>query len=192
MEAVERTSSRSPAGRNLALHYIFFSYSRRTPFIFCYSATVLCLRSKNRLAFTLLELLVVLGILGILAAIVLVAINPRRQLAKSQVAEAIAESRELRRAIESDIVERGTSGLTVTYIIPVGANAAREVCKFGQTGSGCLSLDALVTSNHITSIPSHSVVPAANPGTGYRVFMNGAFVGTSYASPVTQIFATAN
>jgi prepilin-type N-terminal cleavage/methylation domain-containing protein len=148
------------------------------------------LLSRKTAGFTMIELLVVIGILGILAAMIIAAINPRRQLANAKVAEATRETREIKKAIESYIIQRGTSGLALPFTIPSGSGSAIELCKYGQTGT-CLSVDQLVTDLVLTDIPSHSAVATTSPGTGYKVYMNGAFIMTAYTSTVQVVLAMA-
>ena len=93
--------------------------------------------------FTLIELLIVIAILGVLAVVVLVAINPVQQLARTRDAGRISTISQLGRAIQSYYTSHNGSYPTVLQWTTGGA-----------TGN------ILVTSGEVTQIPG---LPTQNP-----------------------------
>ncbi len=59
------------------------------------------LRLKNRLGFTLIEVLVVVGILGILITLVIVAVNPARQLQQTRNTQRASDLKGVQTALEA-------------------------------------------------------------------------------------------
>jgi len=129
----------------------------------------------NRKGFTLLELMLVIGILGILSAIVLVAINPTKQLNDARNVSRGAAIREIENAISQYIID----GNTLSGIPTIKANA-KEICQTTLTGVDCTNppvsgMDlSILSPDYLTSIPldpnqSGSLI------TGYRIYKSGSF-----------------
>lgn len=124
--------------------------------------------NNTRKAFTLLEMMLVLGILGILAVIVMVAINPTKQLDEARGANRHASIREVENAVIQYVIDGNTlSG------IPAGKSNAQAICRTGSSGS-CYSLDVL-SPTYVVSLP---VDPnETDPDiTGYRIYTVGSFI----------------
>jgi prepilin-type N-terminal cleavage/methylation domain-containing protein len=119
--------------------------------------------------FTLLEILLVIAAIGILAAIVIVAINPNRQLAQVRDTSRKSDAVTLQKALEQYLIDTGTypSGVTNEYteVCNSGSNSIGE----GSVNSGCVDLRPLVPS-YIASIPTD---PSGGAGeTGFYVHMH--------------------
>lgn len=128
-----------------------------------------------RPAFTLLELMLVLGIMGILVAIVLVAINPTKQLRDARGGSRDVSIREIQNALSQYIID----GHAVTGA-PASMATAKDICQTAVTGTSCTNapvsgfdLSAL-SPTYLVSIP---VDPSETGSliTGYRIYRNGSF-----------------
>lgn len=117
--------------------------------------------------FTLLEVLLVVAILAILAGIVIIAINPGKQLGDSRNSQRQADVNTILNAVyQYSLDNNGTvpSGITTT---------ATEICATGAASCTGLVDLSTVTSNekYITSIPKdpQCSTTCATNGTGYRI-----------------------
>ena len=123
-----------------------------------------------------MELLIVLGILGILAAIVMVAINPTKQLSDARGVNRNVSVREIENAISQYIID----GNTFTGI-PTIKTSALDICQDTVTGTDCTDapvsgydLSAL-TPDYLTSLPIDPNQTGSTI-TGYRIYKLGSFV----------------
>ena len=124
--------------------------------------------TRHRKAFTLMELMLVLGILGILAVIVLVAINPTKQLGEARGANRHASVREIENAVIQYIIDGNTFAG-----IPAGKTNAQDICRTGISGT-CYELSAL-SPTYLVSLPVDS--DETDPDlTGYRIYTLGSFI----------------
>jgi uncharacterized delta-60 repeat protein/prepilin-type N-terminal cleavage/methylation domain-containing protein len=137
----------------------------------------------TRKGFTLLEILLVIAAIGILAAIVLVAINPNRQIAQARNAERRADINTIYKALEQYLIDNQSYTVGGT-----GINTdVKNVCKTGteQVGgttscTGKVDLRVLVP-NYIAAIPTD---PA---GGEYIVSINSCNNRISVSAPDAQL-----
>jgi prepilin-type N-terminal cleavage/methylation domain-containing protein len=124
-------------------------------------------RSKIRYkGFTLLEILLVIAAIGILAAIVLIAINPSKQIASARNATRQSDINTLNKAIEQASIENGGQYNSII----TGLSQPTEICgPGGGCGGGYIDLSSLVPT-YIAAIPRDP--QAISPGSGYKVFVN--------------------
>jgi len=118
--------------------------------------------NQKRPAFTLIELLLVIGIIAILAGVVISAINPTKQLGQANDVANQSKVRAISNALQQYYVEQGNwpSGLSET---------PQTICSSGGSGN-CLSLDdAIVSTSFISDIPQ--AVGFNNPDSGFVVYI---------------------
>lgn len=120
--------------------------------------------------------MLVLGIIGILAAIVLIAINPTKQLDDARDVNRSAMIREVENAIVQYIID----GNSFTGI-PASKVLAKDICRSTITGANCT--DAPVSGIDLSALsPTYLVSMPIDPNetdtniTGYRIYLDGSFI----------------
>lgn len=120
--------------------------------------------SWNKSGFTLLEILLVVAAIAILAGIVIIAINPGKQLADTRNAQRKVDVNTILNAVyQYSIDNNGNLPGNITVL-------ATEICKTGAVScSNLVDLSALTTNEkYLTAIPFDPSGATAN-GTGYKV-----------------------
>jgi len=123
------------------------------------------MRSILRLSrgFTLLEILLVIAIIAILAAIVIIAINPSKQL---------AESRNAQRETDVNTILNGVYQYSIDNNgqLPSGITTSdTEICKTGGTCTGLVDLSVLTNNGkYLVAIPTDPSGASTN-GSGYSI-----------------------
>jgi len=115
-----------------------------------------------RRGFTLIEILLVVAAIAILAGIVILAINPTKQLGETRDAQRRADVTTILNAVYQYYIDNGSlpSGITVT---------STEICATGATSCTGVDLSGLTTDEeYLTAIPSDPVSGTAN-STGYFI-----------------------
>lgn len=130
-------------------------------------------QKRHQQAFTLIELLIVVGILGILAAIIIVAISPNTQLTSAQDAKRRASAREIANALFQYVIENGS----LPTGIPTGSSNELPICAEGVTDPGnCVNLDVLVSDNFLVGLPTDPLETDADL-IGFSVYQaQGGFI----------------
>ena len=125
----------------------------------------------NQKGFTLLEVLLVVAAIGILAGIVIIAINPTKQLGDTRNAQRRVDVNTILNASYQYAIDN--SGSFPTSTIPTGtcstANTAAEICKTGAAscaGKIDLSYSITTSSKYLVSMPTDPTGASTN-GTGY-------------------------
>ena len=101
------------------------------------------LSATARKGFTLIELLLVIGIIAILAAVVIVAINPTKQLADARNAQRRTDVNTVLNAVYQYAIDHNGS---IPDGIPTGSATPYEICKT-LAGKKC------VTTATVTGVP---------------------------------------
>lgn len=133
-----------------------------------------------RRGFTLIELLLVIGIIAILAAIVIVAINPTKQLGDARNAQRRSDVNTILNAVyQYSIDNQGNLPLAIT-------TAATPICKIGVapatcTTDGLINLSVL-TGSYIVSLPVDPSVTSGN-STNYTIMRNATSKRVTVAAP---------
>jgi type IV pilus assembly protein PilA len=128
------------------------------------------MKQKNK-GFTLIEVLLVVAILAILAGIVILAVNPNKQLQDAHVAQRKADVTTILNAVYQYAVDN--KGAMPGSNIPVAPSAPIEICtsivSATCTAASLADLSSLIsTQTYLTAIP---VDPAGNAtnGAGYTI-----------------------
>ena len=104
------------------------------------------LRKQNK-GFTLLEILLVIAAIGILASIVLVAINPNRQIEAARNAKRRADINSITKAIQQYSIDNNGQ-------YPAGIETgAKPICSTDNTPTGCVNLSTVLAPTYIAAIP---------------------------------------
>lgn len=128
---------------------------------------------RSRLAFTLLEILLVIAAIGILAAIIIIAINPQRQLAQVRNAQRTNDIN----AIQDAMDQYGIDGGELPTEVPFAEY--QSICQEGETVD-CFDLSALVPQ-YITAVP---IDPN---GESYEIGIHPETNQISLRSPTTEL-----
>jgi type IV pilus assembly protein PilA len=113
--------------------------------------------------FTLLEILLVVAAIAILAGIVILAINPSKQLADTRDAQRRSDVNTILNAVYQYAIDNDgaiPSSITTTQT---------EICNTGGTCTGLIDLSVLTASEtYLTAIPEDPTGASAN-GAGYEI-----------------------
>ncbi len=113
--------------------------------------------------FTLVEVLLVIAIIAILASIVILAINPPRNISSANNAQRWSNVNTVLNAIHQYAIDnRGQVPSTITTV-------STEICKTGASCAGLIDLSVLTDQErYVLKIPTDPTSASAN-GTGYFV-----------------------
>ncbi|MEI6191118.1 MAG: prepilin-type N-terminal cleavage/methylation domain-containing protein [bacterium] len=159
--------------------------------------------------FTLLEILLVVGIIAVLAGIVIVAINPSKQLAQVRNTQRKSDLKQIYNAITQYYIDNSS------YPSTISTTTLNEVCNTGSVastttalnGASCGTLANLsnLVPTYLTAIPSDptgtssllSLIPTAYAatiatGTGYQVVYNPYTKKIDLNAPIAEIGQTIN
>ena len=129
----------------------------------------------TRKGFTLLEILLVIAAIGILAVIVLVAINPNRQIAQVRNAQRRSDVNTLYKALEQYLIDNQS------YPAGIENNTPRDICINGNT-TNCVNLgEGILVPDYLAAIP---IDPQ---GGAYRVSRNSDNNRISVTAPDTEL-----
>jgi cysteine-rich repeat protein len=92
----------------------------------------------------------------------------------------------MQRAIETYLIDQAVRNEPLAFTLPAAEAQALEICRQGVTDPSCINLDVLVTSQAITALPTHSLVPTTSLGVGYTVYTTGSFVTVDLSPSLAQ------
>lgn len=140
----------------------------------------------NRKGFTLLEILLVVAIIAILAGIVIVAINPTKQLGDTRNAQRRVDVQTIIDAVYQYAIDNDGS---LPSVIPTGSTCTdsdNEICVTGASSCGGLINLSDLTANqvYLVSIP---IDPQEDSdyGTGYHIHKNN-FGRVTVCAPLVE------
>ena len=116
---------------------------------------------RDQKGFTLLELLLVVAGIAILAGIVIIAINPSKQLGETKNAQRRTDVNAVLNSVYQYAIDNngnlpsGLDAATLTYqVLGTSASGCDTVCGAVTTVAGCLDLSSDLTPTYIVAIPS--------------------------------------
>ena len=124
----------------------------------------------GRQGFTLLEILLVVAAIAILAGIVIVAINPSKQIGDTRNAQRSSDVNTILNGVYQYTID-SNGNLPTIPTATCALLATNEVCKLTATGtcSTGVNLSVLTTNQkYLTSMPIDPTVSSAD-GTGYYI-----------------------
>ncbi len=129
---------------------------------------------KKHKGFTLIEVLLVVALISILAGIVIIAVNPGKQLADGRNTKRKADVSTILNALyQYSIDNNGHLPATIHQALDCRIETANEICRTGETDCGLLTNLSPLTDNQ-TYLPELPLDPSLPPGdgnsTGYFVY----------------------
>jgi prepilin-type N-terminal cleavage/methylation domain-containing protein len=122
-------------------------------------------RKREEKGFTLLEILLVIAAIGILAAIVLVAINPTKQIAQVRTAAINSEKNALEKAMQQEFIDTGSYPTLIDGV-------QRRICSNTVT-TDCINIATDIAPTYIATIPTGATYTASINNDG-RININMA------------------
>ncbi len=132
---------------------------------------------QKQKGFTLLEVLLVVAAIGVLASVVIVAINPQKQLGKARDAERQSEISTIYDAIQQYSIDNG--GEFPSDVEDMDTNTYTEICDTEASGvdsttcdtEGYIDLSSLVPT-YVANIPRDPQASDSDAKTGYLIGKN--------------------
>jgi len=121
------------------------------------------MNKMNKKGFTLLEILLVVAAIAILAGIVIIAVNPGKQLADTRNAQRRVDANTIVNAVYQYTIDN--KGVVPTLL----TTSATKICKTGVTDVSCIDLGVLTAGEkYLTAIPTDPQGATATD-TGYTI-----------------------
>jgi prepilin-type N-terminal cleavage/methylation domain-containing protein len=127
---------------------------------------------KQKSGFTLLEILLVVGIIAILAGIVIVAINPSKQIATVRNTQRLSDIKQINSALQQYYITNGSYPNSLlgdlTEICDTGALASSSIAVDGTSCDGLINLSTTLVPTYLAAIPKDPLA-TTTAYTGYQV-----------------------
>jgi prepilin-type N-terminal cleavage/methylation domain-containing protein len=126
---------------------------------------------RKNSGFTLLEILLVVAAIGILAGIVILALNPNKQLGDTRNAQRRADVNTLLNAVYQYTIDNNGNLPTIPTAATCTNAAANQVCKATATGTCSAGVDLTVLTalqKYLAGMPTDPQ-GATTDGTGYFI-----------------------
>ena len=107
-------------------------------------------KQQVKTGFTLIELLLSVGIISVLASIIIIAVNPSRQLMSARDAERQHNVNQLQKAMDQYFIDIGS--MPGDKEIYEGEGNMIYICQETETHAGCINLDDLLP-NYVGYLP---------------------------------------
>jgi prepilin-type N-terminal cleavage/methylation domain-containing protein len=125
-------------------------------------------RLSLRRGFTLIELLLVIGIIAILASIVIVAINPTKQLGNARDAQRRSDVNTILNAVYQYAIDNNGA-------LPAGipTTTPKPICQSTLDATACTAINGvnlrILTGSYVVNIPKDPKVTSTATGTNYMI-----------------------
>jgi len=120
------------------------------------------IKTRLKEGFTLIEILLVVAAIAILAGIVILAINPNKQLGETRNAQRRADVTTILNAVYQYSIDNGALPATIT-------SSSTDVCKVSGSCGSLIDLGVLTTNEkYLTAIPFDPKSSTAS-STGYQI-----------------------
>jgi prepilin-type N-terminal cleavage/methylation domain-containing protein len=147
--------------------------------------------ASEQKGFTLLEILLVVAAIAILAGIVIVAINPGRQLGETRNAQRKVDVRTIVSAVQQYQLRVGEIPSSIESFTACGDDESQEICATDASScSGLVDLSVLTDDEtYLTAIPTDPSGPMAANGTGYMIYRgaNGRVSVCAYQAELDEV-----
>jgi prepilin-type N-terminal cleavage/methylation domain-containing protein len=133
---------------------------------------------STKRGFTLLEVLLVIAAIGILASIVLVAINPNRQINQARQAAISSEKNAIEKALQQELIDTGNYPSSIDGV-------QRKICSSTVT-TDCIDITTDLAPNYMAAIPTGGTYTVARGNDG-RVYVNTSTTAANLTCPTGYI-----
>lgn len=132
--------------------------------------------------FTLIELLLVIGIIAIIAAMVIVAINPTKQLAQTRDTQRYHDINGILNAVYQHALDN--EGVTADII----SSTQTDICFDDNTCTDLVNLTKILSGAYIVSLPYDPISNSGSNGpSGYKISRNSVSNRINITAPYCEL-----